>query len=267
MKRLVIGALFLGFVIFIAIVNIYEPHFTSAVTKSNTGTKPAQETKPVQETQPTQNYEKDIQLKISTDKDTYIPGEIINVTGSVENISSKNIGAMAGYDQNPVYISLNTNSQFGFPLYDRVYKTAPIVLTIITSPQLEPHRAITRTVVWDQVIWDRIAEHNTDQVPPGTYTFTCRVTFGITNSGERNSITTSKEIKIILPPEWITLEQAKTIALDLPEVKKWQEDHSGKGVVKQENGDNFALRLGEWKKVLPNYPLDGAKNTANDGQL
>jgi hypothetical protein len=230
MKRPSVGVFLLCFMIFMALAMACNSKIATPVSS------------------PDQISEKDVLLKINTDKDIYTQGEIIHVTGSAENISAKKIEVSAAYEFAPVYIYLNTNSKFGFPLYDQIYKIPPTIMPLIESRQLEPHSTVIKTVIWDQVIG-----YNNQQVPEGTYQFTCGITLGNINNSSRKDLSISSEISIVCPPGWITMEQAKIIALDLLEVKSWQETHSGNSVIKKENGTYYVLEMSQWKNISPEF--------------
>jgi hypothetical protein len=242
MKRLFISALFLCFVAFVAVVIIFGPHFIESVTK------PAQDTKAVQETKPVQNYDKNIQLKISTDKDTYYPGDIVNITASVENTSSISIDYHLGNIGDPTpYIYLESNSYFhGFLLEEN--GVPRLVLTLPTSGQLKPNSVVTRQVIWNQMFYSK------EQAPQGTYQITCWLTLeGDRNGSSLKTLKVSKDIILKGSLVYITPDQAQNIALSLPAVQAWRESHSGKNVIKQENGQYYLMYDGEWQKIAPQF--------------
>jgi hypothetical protein len=193
----------------------------------------------------------DVILKISTNKDTYIPGEIIQVDASAENRSPDTVkyGLACQGDPTP-YVNLENNAYFsGFPLEEKELGGVRTVVPMFSSGQLKPHEIVKRKVVWDQ----KILLQN-QQAPQGTYNIICWMSLGnYQNESLQKHISVNLNINIVDAPKWITPEQAKNIVLGLPEVKNWQETHSGKNVVKQENGNYYIFMMGEWQKVAPQF--------------
>jgi hypothetical protein len=230
MRKLLLIILFLFFAAFLAVVFMngsqLELPFKSNKSSAASNTSPtATATRPVISA-PLIDVppitDKNILLKITTEKDTYAPGEIIYITGSVENLSSKSIEYVLGNIGDPVpYFSINTNSYFrGFSLYDE--NGPPMVLTMQTTGQLNPHSKIERTVIWNQ----KYSRYQ--PAPQGTYKFTCGITLGNwTDSSKQKHFSVSREINVVGVSTSIGPEDAKKIALNIPEVKAWVEAHSG----------------------------------------
>jgi hypothetical protein len=204
-----------------------------------------------------QILENDILLKISTSKDTYVPGEVILITASVENQSPNPVKYALSSMGNPTpSVYLENNLYFsGFPLEEKELGGVRTVVPMVTGGQLKPHEIIKREVIWDQMILLR-----NQQAPQGTYSIGCGLTIGdYQNESSQKRLSVILDIHIVGAPKWITLEQAKNIALNLPEVKTWQETHSGKSVVKQENGNYYVFMMGDWQKVAPQFSASEQK--------
>ncbi len=178
----------------------------------------------------TQIIESDILIKLSINKNTYVPGELVLITASVDNLSPGPVEYALANEGDPTpYVYLEDSPYFhGFPLEENpgVVRT---VLPRYNTGQLNPNEPVTRNVVWDQMILFK-----NQQAPEGTYSARCGITLG--NYQDRSSLkplSVSLHIYIVGAPEWITPEQAEAIALDLPEVTSWREEHSGKNLINE----------------------------------
>jgi hypothetical protein len=106
------------------------------------------------------------------------------------------------------------------------------------------------------------------QAPQGIYRIGCGITLGdYRNESSLKNISVSLDIQIVGAPEWITPEQAMDTALNLPEVKAWREEHSGKNVVKEENGVYFVFILDEWHNVSPYFTISESSETLSLDEL
>jgi hypothetical protein len=213
-----------------------------------------------------QVLEDDLRLTLTANKAVYQAGEIVRVTATVENLTSEvieytlwNIGDPTPYIYLAPYVYLESNQcSFGFALEEEG-NTGRVVNPMIIVPRLEPHEVVTREVVWDQ-------KHRDLQAPQGTYTITCSIALGDYNQGSDSlkRLSVSVDINIVDAPQWITPEQAKDIALSLPEVREWREAHSGKYLLKEEDG-YYLLIHDEWIKVDPIFTIgDGYQDLTLD---
>jgi len=212
-------------------------------------------------TNTTQLTEDNVLLRLSTDNKVYSPGEIIVVEASVENLTPEPVEYTLYSKGNPFPgVHLESNSYFeGFSLYERGGEPSA-VLPVVTMEQLEPHEKVTREVVWDQ-------KFKGVQAPEGSYSISAGITLGDYYQGEEfiKNVSVNLEIQISGAPQWISQEEAIDIAVNVPEVSEWRELHSGKNLVKEENGDFYLLLTGEWIRISSDYrPEDLSLSEFND---
>jgi hypothetical protein len=204
--------------------------------------------------QTNQYEESGILLTITTDKTSYLPGETVHVTASVENLTPDYVKytlSSLGYDI-PLVSLWSDRNDIRFDLEEEEHSGVRTVLPIVSVEELAPYEKRTRDVVWDQQYWEV-------QAPQGIYQISCYLEVGDYYQDEESLKTISAvlDININSDIEWITAEQAKSIALALPEIQDWLESHSGKNLVKKEDDDYYILMVGEWIKVSPNYEIKG----------
>ena len=234
---------------------------------SSVGTNtPSTSIPPVLEKENTaQIQQNDILLKLSANKSTYVPGEIVLVTASVENLSGNSIEYALSSIGVPIpLVWLENNPYFSvFALEEKELGGVRTVLPMPTTGQLKASSQVTRNVVWDQKILFK-----NQQAPQGTYMISCGITLG--NYQNRDSLTkisTNISIHLIGAPAWMTPEHAKEIALNIPDIKSWREAHSGKNVVKEENGGIFVYLNDEWMKVSPQFAISESSKTISLDEL
>jgi len=200
----------------------------------------------------------DVQIILRTNKAIYPVGEMVLVTALVRNLSSVHVNYRLSNQGDPTpYVWLADSPYFrGFGLEEKaLLGGVRTVMPMERTGTLGPHEIVTREVVWDQKFW-RV---NGVQAPQGTYTIGCGMTLG-DPYGDRTllkSLSLTLNISIVGAPGWITPEQAKSIAFSLPEVIAWREQHSGKNVMKEENGVFFVLFPFGWEKVSPSASIEG----------
>lgn len=220
---------------------------TFSPTSSNTTTVPDDQP------QTTKHEEDNILLELSTNKTLYNAGETVLVTASIENLSPDSIKytlSSLGYDI-PL-VSLNANQYFGsIALEEEKLGGIRTVQPMVTVEQLKGYEKRTREVVWDQ-------KYGGAQAPPGIYQIGCYITLGdyYRNESLLKTISINLHINIVGSTEWITAERAKSIALAIPEIAQWREEHSGKHLVKEEPDGIYLLESGEWVKVSPEIIID-----------
>jgi hypothetical protein len=195
-------------------------------------------------------------LRIHTNKTVFKPGETIRVDASIGNTSENIIEYRTSPEDLKPSVYVEDNPYFTrFGLWEKQLKGAPTLLAMTEIKQLKPDGIKRRQVVWDQKIEQKI------QAPKGEYSIKCSIDI-VYNQDLRSvkTISTDLHIKITGAKEWITQEQAKNIALNLPEVKKWQETHTGNNIVKEENGNYYVCIHNEWQQVSPQFTIFETEN-------
>lgn len=204
------------------------------------------------EPQTTQTEVSGVLLKLTTDKTIYNSGETVRVTASVENLTTGPIAYTLSSIGIPIpSVCVQQNKYFGtIGLYEEG-QGIPTLQPLVVVHHLEPESKISRDVVWDQ-------KYGGVQAPPEIFQIGCYITLGDIYQDEESLVTVSTvlNIEIINAPGWVTAEQAKSIALAIPEIAQWREKHSGKYLVKEEPDGFYLLESGEWVKVSPEIIID-----------
>ncbi len=210
-----------------------------------------------------QILENDVLVRLSTNNSTYFPGETVSVIASVENRSSNAVEYILSSLGDPTpYVYLEGNQFFPYrrALEEKSLGGGRTVQPLITSGQLKPHEVVIREVVWDQ-------KYGGQQAPQGTYRIGSAITLGVyRDSSSWKVLSVNLDVHIVGGPQWITPEQAKAIALDLAEVKAWFATHSGKNLVREENGDYYIL-LDDWQKISLQFTYSESSKTMNLDEL
>jgi len=210
-----------------------------------------------------QVLENDILIRLSTNKETYKPGKTVVVTASVENISSNPVVYTMACKGDPTpYVYLKNNPYFSsFYLEEKEWGGIRTVQPLVTLGQLDPYETVTRQVVWDQKFRDF-------QAPQGTYSIKGSIKLGdFRDESPLKTVSVELDIHIVGAPQWITQEQAKDIVLNLPEVSAWLEAHSGKNLVKEEDGNVFVLLDSGWYKASPTFDFYESNKTVTLDEL
>lgn len=198
-------------------------------------------------------------ITISTDKETYQPGETVQVTATVENLTDAPVSYWLANSGDPFpSVSLQDDRySAGVSLQEKDY-IGGIVVPVIVNKELKPHEIVTREVVWDQKL---NYQGTAFQAPAGTYQIVCGVSSGVYDS-KNTTIPTqiSLAIQIAGAPVWITPDQAKAVTFKLPDISAWVEAHSGKNITKTENGKQYLLSMDSWIDFGP-----GSTITFGDG--
>ena len=232
------------------------PTTTSTSVKNTTKTKTTTTTSvtPIPGKVKTTRLSQDgITLTISTNKETYVPGETVVVTASVENTTANTITyflANIGDPTPAVYLSNNANFR-GFALEEKGFSRT--VIPAYTSGQLKPHQTVSREVVWDQ----KAFSPTLSQAPNGRYNIGCGITLGdYFNEASLKNISCNFDIFIVGDATWTTAEQAKNTALNLPDVAKWLIDHSGENIAKIVDGNYFITYNDLWQQITPDFKIN-----------
>jgi len=195
-------------------------------------------------------------LTLSTDKQVYQPGEIIAVEARVENASSIPFSyTMWSIGDPAIYVAVTeTPYSGGVELYEKGHEIAN-VLPEVTADTLAPGQSITRKVIWDQLL---PTYPQSIQAPSGKYNIRAVFHIGAYSSNNKPfPLTANVEIEITGTAKIITPEDALCLALELPEVKQWYDEHSGPNLVRVENGEYYVWFEIGWQKVDPLFTYNG----------
>lgn len=188
-------------------------------------------------------------LRISTNKTAYKPGETIVVDASIENISENTIEYEKGeQDFVPAVYLVDNPYLEGFGLWEKRFHGGPTINPLTGTGELKPHEIKSREVVWDQKFQQNI------QAPQDEYSIAC--SFKIIRNHDPNlykTLSINIYVHITGGKKWITPDQAENIAVNLPEVKDWQKNHTGNNIAKEENGNYYVYMANEWQKVSPEF--------------
>lgn len=187
-----------------------------------------------------------IVLTISTNKAVYKSGELVIVNATVENQSENTFEYTSGQEDILPIVYLEDNPYFdGFALWEKELQGNFSIVGEIITGQVKPHEIRKRQVIWDQKF-----DQKRHIAPQGEYSIRCGITKATTII-----VSVDVHIQIASAQKWITQEQAKDIALNLPEVRDWKEQHTGSDIVKEENGNYFVCFHDEWQQVPPQFTI------------
>ena len=202
----------------------------------------------------------DVLLRLSTQKQVYKPGEKVQVTAIVENLSDTPITYTMWNQGDPaIYVAVDTRYAGLQWLYEEDMDSH-VVLPVVTSGALEAGETIIREVVWDQIVH---TYPDPIQAPSGEYTISATFYLGRYSPDKKPEVLeASVAIEIAEAGTLITQEEAKLIALALPEVQEWYKAHSGPNLVKCEDGQYYVWSSTGWEKASP----DMAEKVMKDHQ-
>lgn len=176
----------------------------------------------------TEIIQNNVLLRLSAEKDTYSPTEIVNITATVENLSDKPVKYRLGNIGDPFPDVALSEKSYG---YRALYESGWIdrgVMPAETIHNLAPHQIITRQVVWDQLIQvhpEPLSGGQSEiQAPSGTYTIKAGITL-VGDDGNRYSVMAVITVKIKGAWQLLTSEEAIILAFEQPEIKTWYETH------------------------------------------
>jgi hypothetical protein len=203
-----------------------------------------------------QTTEKGIQLRISSDKAVYQPGEIVYITASVENLSDLPQKYTLWNIEDPaIYVYLDeTPYAEGQALYEKDYQEKESIGEV-ASELLPAKQRIAREVVWNQQLF---TYPDPIEAPTGNYRIHCEFFIGSYSTDiEPVKLSTSVEIRVENAKIIITPDEAIAIARRAPDVESWYNEHSGPNLVKYENNQYYLYFESGWERASPDTTVDG----------
>jgi hypothetical protein len=199
-------------------------------------------------------YNERISLTISTDKKEYLPGETIKINTSIYNNSSDNI--MYSTECAPINIENQfPGSVFIATKYNNIYPSQKGIdnnIVCAGGNSLKPSELKKGIFEWDQEIE---FPNSSIQLPSGEYEIIVSFTDNKNYDKSKKTETYSASTKIVITgneKEFITKEEAKTIALSDDIIKTWYENHEGINIVKEKN-DKCYIENGSTYKYPDNF--------------
>lgn len=153
-------------------------------------------------------------MKISSDKQQYLPGEIAEITATVENNSSETVTWWTSCRSIPI-ISVGVDTEYVGAISLPHPPVPWACATAIDQGTLEVGEARNRSVYWNLTLQDDIP------APAGNYPITAYMRISDGNYGLVGTVEATLEIEIVSDNTYLNLEEALAKAFAHQSIQDW----------------------------------------------